>query len=384
MNQKAAISATAFMIGLFLLVGTLQGTSQATGLPTFNSPLSVTPIPRQGVGSVLFPGNQLTLTKLGSWVERWGPYPGTYPTNFQLVPMLVKDRTLPTTATVQMIAAKKGHEYWLVFNECENVAECWESPSGQAQFYHDRILPLIAAGDPNAKLIIGGSSAHECGLNWMTKFVQAYHSSYNQDPPRAGWHFHIYPDVWPHDPSTGKAWVPGEPCLDGWSGGAASGPISITDYIAQANAVRRWWSLYGSPNDEIWVTETGCLDFTFCPLNSDPSYLNDITYYLNHDGRWIDRYAWYTDFDNNYYYQSSWLVSNNAGSQLTSLGNAYSQVVVAPHVPGFQYLRFLPIVLNNYGSGSQMMMSPSSSLSPFISPLPLPRNSTFASPLKTP
>ena len=78
--------------------------------------------------------------------------------NAPLVPMLVGARTLPTTATVQTIAGKKGHEYWLVFNECENVGQCKQHPSDQAAFYHDQVLPLIAAADPTAKLIIGGTS----------------------------------------------------------------------------------------------------------------------------------------------------------------------------------------------------------------------------------
>jgi hypothetical protein len=378
MNQKATVCATAILIGLFLLMGTLQGTSQATGLPIFNSPVSVTPtpIPRQGVASVLFPGNQLTLTHLGSWVAKWGPYNGTYPTNFQVVPMLVKVNTLPTTATVQTIASKKGHEYWLVFNECEVISNdtCGQKPISQVILYHDKILPLVVAGDPNAKLIIGGSTAHECGLNWMTQFVLAYRSRYHQDPPRAGWHFHIYPEVVPY------GWTPGEPCPASWYGGFVTEPISITDYITQANAVRHWWSLYGSPNDEIWITETGCLDpsLTLCPPNSDPSYLNAITYYLNHDGRWIDRYAWFTDYYDNSAQTS--LMTTATSGQLTSLGNAYSQVIVAPHVPGFQYLRFLPIVLNNNQSDEGLMMQ----LPTFTSPLPQPSNTTFNSPLPLP
>jgi hypothetical protein len=382
MNQKAAVFATAILIGLFLLVGTLQGTSQAISLSTFNSPISVTPtpIPRQGVASVLFPGNQLTLTHLGSWAAKWNPYNGTYPTNFQLVPMLVKVNILPTTATVQTIAAKKGHEYWLVFNECEHLGgdSCGQIPISQAILYHDRILPLVAAGDPNAKLIIGGSSAHECGLSWMTQFVLTYRSQYHQDPPRAGWHFHIYPEVVP------AGWTSGQPCPDPdtWYGGVVTESISITDYITQANAIRHWWSLYGSPNDEIWITEMGCLDtsLTLCPSNSDPTYLNDITYYLNHDGLWIDRYAWFTDYD--YRFVQTTLMTSATSGQLSSLGIAYSQsqVVVAPHVPGFQYLRFLPIVLNNNQSG----MGPMRQLPTFTSPLPQPSNTTFNSPLPLP
>ncbi len=381
MNRKAAVLGTALVIGLFLMIGTFQDSSKVTGVLALKSPLSVTPVPRQGVAAAAFPTSQSYLPQLGSWAAIWWPYDGVYPTTFQLVPMLVWRNVLPTTSTVQTIAAEKGHEYWLVFNECENVGQCNRLPADQAQFYHNQILPLAAAGDPNAKLIIGGTIAHECGLSWLTQFVQAYRFLYHPDPPRAGWHFHIYPDVVPYDPQTGHVWQPGEPCPVPLGGTSAGQAPSITNYIAQANAFRRWWSLYGSPTDEIWVTETGCLDPTYCPNNSTTTYIAAITAYLNNDGRWIDRYAWYTDNDgptSSYY--KSWLMTYPVTGQLTGIGTYYSQVVPASHVPGFQYLVFLPVVLNN-GSGGA---SPAGQLSPFVSPLPVPSSSTFQSPLPMP
>ncbi|HJW29415.1 MAG TPA: hypothetical protein VJ508_09195, partial [Saprospiraceae bacterium] len=78
MNHRLAVFGVAFLIGIFMMVGTLQGISRATGTMTFNSPVSVTPIPRQGVASALFPGNQPTLTQLATWVAGWTSYNGTY------------------------------------------------------------------------------------------------------------------------------------------------------------------------------------------------------------------------------------------------------------------------------------------------------------------
>jgi hypothetical protein len=374
MNRRIAAMATAFIFGLLLLIGTFPNSNNVVGVLALNSPLSVPP--RQGIAPSSFSSNWPYLPQLGTWAGIWTAPVGVYSTTFQVVPMLVKVQTLPTTATVQTIAAEKDHEYWLVFNECEIMSNdtCGRRPTDQAVFYHDQVLPLIAASDPNAKLIIGGSTAHECGLSWMTRFVQAYRSNYHQDPPRAGWHFHIYPDVVPNS----SDWQPGQPCPDMWSGAAASSPITVTDYISQANAIRHWWSLYGSPNDEIWITETGCLVPWLCPANSDPSYLNAITYYFNHNGRWIDRYAWYTDFRPGSE-QTSLMLDAGSG-QLTNLGIAYSQVVPATHVPGFQYLSFLPILLSSSGASGQMLTGSS----PFVSPLIPPSNTTFTSPLPIP
>ncbi len=261
-----------------------------------------------------------------------------------------------------------------MFNECDAFFECNLAPDHQAQFYHDQVLPLIAAGDPNAKLIIGGTIAHECGLSWLTKFVQTYRSLYHQDPPRAGWHFHIYPDVGIQDPITYHVWKPGEPCPSSWQSTTTGKSPTIMDYIAQANAIRHWWSLYGSPNDEIWITETGCLDTNYCPDITNTTYIAAITAYLNSDGQWIDRYAWYAEWDDSYY--KTWLMDSYT-KQLTGLGSFYSQVVPATHIPGFQYLYFLPTILNNRSNGA----APTGQPSPFVSPLPISGSSTFQSPL---
>jgi hypothetical protein len=295
--------------------------------------------------------------------------------------MLVKSDNLPATATLQSIVGKMAHHYWLVFNECEVIGQCERTPASQAVVYHEALSRILAV-DPGAKLIIGGSTAHECGLNWMTNFVQAYRLLYNQDPPRAGWHFHIYPEVAPYNPYTGEPWHVGEPCPASWQGTNVTYTVGITDYIRDAERVRRWWSLNGMPTDEIWVTETGCLGVyggTYCPANMI-GYLAEIATYLNTDGRWINRYAWYTDYDPVFF--QTWLMSDTASGTLTPLGTYYSQIVPASHVPGFRYLTFLPMMRKEGSSGNSAMINPD--LSTFVSPLPLPSESTFNSPVATP
>jgi hypothetical protein len=169
-------------------------------------------------------------------------------------------------------------------------------------------------------------------------------------------------------------------CPPIWLGGPADHAITITDYIQDAERFRHWWSLYGSPNDEVWVSETGCLDPSLCPDLNDTTYISAITAYLNNEGRWINRYAWYTDYDGKYY--KSWLMTDTVNGNFTGIGTFYSQVVPATHVPGFRYLTFLQMVRKDGSSGNSAMINPD--LSTFVSPLPVPSTSSFNSPVATP
>jgi hypothetical protein len=279
--------------------------------------------------------------------------------------MLVWNINLPSAATIQSIDAKTvGYDYWLVFNECENPGQCNRKPDVQAEFYHDDVLPLINANDPSARLIVGGTSAHPCGLEWMTDFVEAYRSSYGEDPPRTGWHFHIYPEVVPVLIGTAVPWQPGDPCPiddpNNWQWGA-SDTADIQHYIEEAEAIRYWWSQYGSPDDEIWITETGCLPPSICPnltVHSDmANYMGAITAYLNDGGRWINRYAWYTTYDATY--NSTWLVDGPGSTpNFTAMGNYYKQIQASSHVPGFLYWQFLPFVTKDAVSGGAPLVLP--------------------------
>jgi hypothetical protein len=178
-------------------------------------------------------------------------------------------------------------------------------------------------------------------------------------------------------------WQPGELCPDPQHLGVTSTgkDPSITDYIAQANAIRYWWSLYGVPNDEIWITETGCLNAGNCPAHNTTTYINAVTDYLNDDGRWIDRYAWFTDvWPGGSAYTHTSLMNYPMNGTLTGIGTFYSHIVPAAHIPGFQYLVFLPVVLNENSGGAMMVQQ----VTPFVSPLPMPGGSTFQSPLPIP
>ncbi len=88
----------------------LQDVHKELKAMAFNSPVSTTPVPRQGVAAAAFPNSQVYLSQFGSWAGIWYPYDGVYPCNFQLVPMLTFTTSLPTVGMLQRIAAEKDHE----------------------------------------------------------------------------------------------------------------------------------------------------------------------------------------------------------------------------------------------------------------------------------
>jgi hypothetical protein len=368
MNKRLLIAGSFFLMSMTLTMGVLGGEKKPTTITPTPNPYPTASAPRQGVVANSYPPSEPYLPQLGSWAWQGWKNTGPFPTDVQWVPMLVRDTVLPTLAEVQAMDAQTDHGYWLVFNECENWGVCNTPPEEQAELYHDEVLPLVydQGGDPDAELIIGGSSAHPCGLAWLTRFVETYRSLYGEDPPRAGWHFHVYPEVGPRP----DLWQPGEPCPDTWPG-AVTGEANITNYVEDAERFRRWWSLYGSPDDEVWLTETGCLAMWFqthCPDTTvHPNmvdYMAAITAYLNDQGRWIDRYSWYVDYDD--VFESSWLITDPTISpvEFTDIGIYYSQVVPSAHVPGYLYPVFLPLVLKDYSSGDQQQIQPA--------PLPYP------------
>jgi hypothetical protein len=316
---------------------------EGTITPTTN-PYPTSGLPRQGVASGSYDSTQPYLAQLADWayvyLPAWG---GDYPQDHKLVPFLTTGKLLPSVKAMQQADLKTpDHDYWLVFNECELMDQCEMLPEEQAEFYHDDILPQIAQGDPDARLIIGGTTAHECGLAWLSRFVRAYQTMYGEDPPRAGWHFHIYPDVAPRP----NEWQLGQACPDSWHG-EGYGVGDIEHYIAGANRVRHWWSLYGSPDDEIWVTETGCLNSGVCPPNAGHRdmvhYMAAVTAYLNGDGRWIDRYAWYTDIGSDFDITELYLSVTTTPTP-KPIGRYYPLITPSAHEPGFQYLALGPAI----------------------------------------
>jgi hypothetical protein len=95
---------------------------------------------------------------------------------------------------------------------------------------------------------------------------------------------------------------------------------------------------YGRPDDEIWITEMGCLPgfeisgvySQYCPNEIFMAdYIANITGWLNSEGRWVDRYAWYTDWDASFPWDYTELYEvppPTPNPRLSNLGSFYSQV----------------------------------------------------------
>lgn len=288
--------------------------------PTPNSP-------RQGVAPAGGMNTIATRHIFGTWGYHWGfsvPYP--YPINVEHVPMIAWDtwqKWVPSISQIQTSAARTPHNYWLVFNECEHQFQCNTSPSIAADFYFNQLVPTIfdqsvpggeIGADPNAALIVGGVNAHPCGIKWLSEFVEAYREITKQalgetlDPPRAGWHFHIYPEIYPdgwnfeNNDCSGNwdAWDSAEGTAHAWR------LADFNEWQSDAMNILNFVWKYGSPDDEIWITEMGCLPgfegsdaySAYCPNETFMAgYVSNITSWLNNEGRWVTRYAWYTDWD---------------------------------------------------------------------------------------
>jgi hypothetical protein len=272
--------------------------------------------------------------ELGSWGYHWSldTFPSTYPTNVEHIPFLaaipwgVEEPATPGVptkipvptpdmGTVAAISAQTPHNYWLIFNECEHQLQCDTSFDLAAVWYHDELVSFLESVDPNAKLIVGGVNAHECGIYWLKQFMDHYKSTYNEYPPYiAGWHFHLYPDIVPVD------WMKKgiEGCESDWDYNDLR--VRTVDdawaaWQTDVSNILPFVTQYGDiTEDEIWITEMGCLNGGFNRPTPEPQepicgkvgymydYTRRITNWLNTTGRWVDRYAWYTDIFG-YWYQ---------------------------------------------------------------------------------
>lgn len=246
---------------------------------------------------------------------------------------------LPSVGQIQLLDSYNSHNYWIVFNECEHQFQCNTSPAEAAQFFHDKVVDLLftQGGDPDADIIIGGVNAHPCGILWLKNFVDYYQVTYGP-LPYTGWHFHLYPEMRP------SGWP--NSCDGGWSFDDTLMPNVDAafnlwrDHAANALA---FVQEYGQPGDEIWFTEMGCLNYGFhqvqAPVCQAEGFMQDyasrILGWLNTDGRWVTRYAWFTNWTTRYF-EVTYLIAevpNDQPWKYSSLGYWYAQIVPAAALP---------------------------------------------------
>ena len=161
-----------------------------------------------------------------------------------------------------------------------------------------------------------------CGIEWLKSFVEEYRRLYNSDPPYiVGWHFHLYPEIAPRqwlingmNVTSGcedSNWIYYDPRL-------ATVDLAWDAWLEDVGNILEFLEWYGDDSGEVWITEMGCLNGGGHPVPVQPpaptpsltpypvicqangfmyEYVTRITGWLNSNaGRWIDRYAWYTDY----------------------------------------------------------------------------------------
>jgi hypothetical protein len=258
----------------------------------------------------------------------------------QHVPMLTGGpiNGLPDHDIIVEMDNRQPNNLWLVFNECENHLQCNTTPQEAARFYHDQVVEVLynQGADADAELIVGGVNAHVCGIAWLEQFVTAYEAAYGP-LPRAGWHFHVYPEMHPN------GW-PGAGCAGTWDFDDTLFPDPSTAFALwreHAHNALAFVQQYGRPGDEIWFTEMGCLNYgnhqeqrPVCQAEGFiDTYAKAILAWLNSEGRWVTRYAWYTNWDYKYWQVTKLLASVEEPWQFSSLGWYYRQIAPAAAVP---------------------------------------------------
>ena len=236
-------------------------------------------------------------------------------------------------------ANKNGHDYWLVFNECSSSWQCAASPQDAARFYHDVLIPWTEENDPNARLIVGGDNAGKCGIRWLEEFVVFYRSTYGEDVPRAGWHFHPYFDIWAgHDCEKTWEW--------NWAGTQSTDAI-LNGWLEQAENTKRFVLQYGREGDEIWYSETSCLAPPPAACHTSTAALASmIIEWMNTEGRYVNRVSWYSDWSSHWWVWSNLYVNDpkTGATQLTAAGDIWLSAELLPVIPLEIHKRYFPIL----------------------------------------
>lgn len=333
-----------YYLGMLVILAACAPTPRPTPpapLPTADLPeMAERPAPRLGVSAAL--GRGLVLCDGREWQMAWSPswYYSRDCLAVQHVPMLSSGPHRWEPARALDALARKPHSYWLVFNECENQHQCNTKPEAAAVFYHDVILPWVSLNDPAARLIVGGANAGDCGIAWLERFVTYYREQYGEDVPRAGWHAHVYSDLWA-----------GTDCQEPWQWDWArtqSSDAILNGWLDQAENFKQFALRYGREGDEWWISETSCLAPPPAACHTSTAALAQaIVNYLNADGRWITRAAWYADFDNHWWrWTRLYSVPPVDGQEavLTPAGEIWLKAELEPAVPLELHHIHFPIV----------------------------------------
>ena len=250
-------------------------------------------------------------------------------------------RLHPPTADLRDLAARNPGLTWLIGNEPDVKWQDNTTPEVYAIAYH-RAYQAIKAGDPTAKVAIGGvSEVTPLRLEYLNRVWDFYRSLYGEDMPVDIWNMHAF--MLPEQRGGwGVNMPPGfeiEQRGEQWD---VEDHDSLTLLEQQVRAMRRWMADHGQRNKPLWITEYGILmpeDYGFDSQRVTRYMLGSFDLFRNlrdaelgypgDDDRLVQRWNWYSARDSRY---SAGNLFNNYG-RVTPVGQAMFDYLAAQSPP---------------------------------------------------
>jgi len=277
---------------------------------------------------------------LGSTIDMELPDPKL---GMEFTPMvrMSNGRLHPSTADLSDLAARYRGLTWLIGNEPDVKWQDNTPPEVYAIAYH-RAYEAIKAGDPTAKVAIGGiSEVTPLRLEYLTRVWDFYRSLYGEEMPVDVWNMHAF--MLPEQRGGwGVNMPPGftiEQRGELWD---VEDHDNLTLLEQQVRAMRQWMADHGQRDKPLWISEYGILmpeEYGFDAARVTRYMLGSFDLLLNlrdaklgypgDDNRLVQRWNWYSARDSRY---SAGNLFNNYG-QATPVGRAMFDYLAARSRP---------------------------------------------------
>jgi hypothetical protein len=221
-------------------------------------------------------------------------------------------RLHPPTADLREMAAQHPGLTWLIGNEPDVKWQDNTPPEVYAVAYH-RAYKAIKAGDPTAKVAIGGlSQITPLRLQYLDRVWDFYQSLYGEEMPVDVWNMHAF--VLREERSAWGVNIP-----PGFEIEQRGELWEVEDHDnldlveAQIRAMRQWMAEHGQRDKPLWITEYGILmpqEYGFDAARVTRFMLDSFALFLNlrdhqfgypeDDNRLVQRWNWYPARDSRF------------------------------------------------------------------------------------
>jgi hypothetical protein len=221
-------------------------------------------------------------------------------------------RLHPSTTDLRELAARNPGLTWLIGNEPDVKWQDNTTPEMYAIAYH-RAYEAIKAGDPTAKIAIGGiSQVTPLRLEYLDRAWDFYRSFYGEDMPVDVWNMHAFMLR-----EERRAWGVNMPPGFEIEQRGKLWNVEDHDDLAllekQVRAMRQWMADHGERDKPLWITEYGILmpkEYGFGAQRVTRYMLGSFDLFLNlrdaelgygaDDNRLVQRWNWYSARDSRY------------------------------------------------------------------------------------